>query len=324
MATTEVLLRRDVWFMRLGYNGPMNLALIETFSAVMKTGSTTKAAALLGISQPAVSRAMRRLEDTTKLKLFERSGPKLSPTPEAILLYQEILDIHVGLDRLKQTVVRIRDVGTGSLKVASSAALGLTFLPKVIDAFLRRHPRVAIKFEIASSATVRSLIVSGTYDIGLCADEIDRSNLVAEPFVSSRGVCVMRHDHPLSRRSTIAPSDLDGAALIALSPEDTARKAFDQVLTEAGATPRILVETPFSATVCQLALEGVGVGLANPITFLSEGYAKRGLVARPFEPEIWFKAITILPPQRVRSKLVDEFILEMGRCRERLLGTRTA
>ncbi|WP_262267393.1 LysR substrate-binding domain-containing protein [Microvirga yunnanensis] len=306
--------------MRFGYTPSMNLTLIETFSAVMKTGSTTKAAAILGISQPAVSRAMRRLEDTTRLKLFERSGPKLTPTPEAKLLYQEILDIHVGLDRLKQAVVRIRDVGSGSLKIASSAALGLTFLPKVIEGFLQRHPNVVIKFEIASSATVRSLIVSGAYDIGLCADEVDRSNLVAEPFVSSRGVCVMRQDHPLSSQTTIAPTDLDGTAFVALSPEDTARQAFDRVLAEAGVRPRILIETPFSATVCQFALEGVGVGLANPVTFLSEGYAQRGLVARPFEPPVWFKTILILPPQRVRSRLVDELIVEMNQYREKLLG----
>jgi DNA-binding transcriptional LysR family regulator len=305
--------------MQFGYDKLMNLTLIETFSAVMKTGSTTKAAALLGISQPAVSRALRRLEDTTKLKLFERSGPTLSPTPEAVLFYQEILDAHVGLDRLKQAVARIRDVGTGSLKIASSAALGLTFLPKVIQGFLRRRPNVAIKFEIASSANVRSLIVSGTYDIGLCADEIDRTNLVVEPFVSSRGVCVMRQDHPLSARSMIVPSDLNGAALVALSPEDTARKAFDQILSEAGVRPRIIIETPFSATVCQLALEGVGVGLANPLTFVTEDYASRGLVARPFEPAVSFRTIAILPPQRARSKLVDEFIGEMEQLREQLL-----
>jgi DNA-binding transcriptional LysR family regulator len=305
--------------MQFGYNERMNLALIETFSAVMKTGSTTKAAAILGISQPAVSRAMRRLEDTTKLKLFERSGPKLIPTPEATLLYQEIIDAHVGLDRLRQAVARIRDVGTSSLKIASLAAFGLTFVPKVIEAFLRKHPNVAIKFEIASSAAVRSLIVSGTYDIGLCADEIDRSNLVVEPFVSSRAVCVMRGDHPLSARTTIVPKDLDGAAFVALAPEDTARKAFDRILAEAGAKPRILVETPFSATVCQLVLEGVGIGLANSLTFVS-GYAERGLVARPFEPAVWFRTITILPPQRARSKLVDEFISEMSRYRAELLG----
>jgi len=59
----------------------MYLALIEAFSAVMKTGSTTRAAALMQISQPAVSHSVRRLEDTTKLKLFERSGPRLIPTP---------------------------------------------------------------------------------------------------------------------------------------------------------------------------------------------------------------------------------------------------
>ena len=58
--------------------GGMNLTLIEAFGAVMKTGSTTAAAELMHVSQPAISRSLKRLEDTTKLKLFERSGPRLT------------------------------------------------------------------------------------------------------------------------------------------------------------------------------------------------------------------------------------------------------
>ncbi len=304
-----------------GYNAGMNLALIETFSAVMKTGSTTRAATLLGISQPAVSRAIRRLEDTTKLKLFERLGPRITATPEALLLYREIVDNAVGMDRLRQAVVRIREVGTGSLKVASSAAMGLSFLPDVITAFLSKRPDVSITFEIASSSTVRNLVASGQFNVGLCADEIDRSNLIAELFVASRGVCVMGRDHPLSRNSVSRPRDLNGAPFIGLAPEDTSRKALQAVLDSARVQPRVVVETAFSGTVCQLALNGAGVGLANSFAYAAGGFDKLGLVARPFEPEIQFRSLLVLPPQRARSRLVDEFISIAGVQRDRVLAT---
>lgn len=286
----------------------MNLTLIEAFNAVMKTGSTTGAAGVLGISQPAISRSLKRLEDTTKLKLFERSGPRLIPTPEAHLLHREILDTYVGLDRLRQTVTRIRSAGTGALRVASSAALGLTFVPKVLKTFLERRPQVSVTFEIANSATVRNLVASGTHDIGLCADEIDASNLVIEPFVSTRGVCVMRPDHPLAKRSEIAPGMLDGERIISLSPDDTARKRFDAALAAAGARPHVAVETQFAATVCEFAAQGLGLGLTNSLTYLSGHYEAAGLVARPFVPAIPFRGLMILPPHRARSRLVDEFV----------------
>ncbi len=301
----------------------MNLSLIEAFSAVMKTGSTTQAATLLGISQPAISRSLKRLEDTTKLKLFERAGPRLSPTPEARLLYQEIIDTQIGLDRLRQSVARIRSVGTGSLRIASSAALGLAFVPKVLKRFLAQRAEVSVTFEIANSAAVRNLVASGTHDVGLCADEIDRENLVSRPFVETSGVIVMRADHPLASEEVITAEHLDDMPVISLSPDDTARKQLNRALAEAGVSPRISVETQFAASVCQLALEGAGIGLTNSLTYLSGGYASQGLVARPFRPRIAFRSLMILPPHRARSRLVDELVVLLEEERDKIFEACT-
>lgn len=286
----------------------MNLTLIEAFSAVMKTGSTTAAAELMHVSQPAISRSLKRLEDTTKLKLFERSGPRLTPTPEAHLLYQEVLDTFVGMDRLKQAVARMRAVGTGSVRIASSAALGLSFVPKVLKRFAERRPEVSIRFEIGNSVAVRNLVASGSYDIGLCAEEIDRSNLVVKPFIETRGVCVARPDHPLAGEAVIRPRMLDGEPVISLAPDDTARLQFDAALAAVGSTPRVVVETQFAATICQMALEGMGIGLTNSLTYLSDRFEALGLLAKPFEPPIAFRSLMILPPHRARSRLVDELV----------------
>jgi DNA-binding transcriptional LysR family regulator len=298
----------------------MNLALIEAFSAVMKTGSTTRAAALLQISQPAVSRSVRRLEDTTKLKLFERSGPRLIPTPEATLLYQEILATHVGLERLRQSVTRMREVGTGSLKIACSAAVGLTFLPAVIQDFLRTRDSVQITFDISGSSNVRNLVSSGLFDVGLCADEIDTTQLVVEPFIESPALCVMPPTYHLAKKSVIGPADLDGCAFIGLAPEDTARKALQKVLDEAGAKPRTVVETSFSSTICQLALEGVGVGIANSLSYHSGRFAELGLIAKPFAPTISFRSLMIFPPDRARSQVLEDFLRALKRHRARILS----
>jgi len=297
----------------------MNLSLIEAFTAVMKTGSTTAAATLLGISQPAISRALKRLEDTTRLKLFERSGSRLFATPEAHLLHREILDTNVGLDRLRQTVSRIRSVGTGTLRLASSAALGLSFVPKVLKGFLTKRPQVSVTLEIATSAVVRNLVASGSHDIGLCADEIDSSNLIVIPFISARGICVMRAEHILARNAVVTSDMLHGTPIISLAPGDTARNRFDQALDAVGAKANIVVETPFAATVCELAVLGLGIGLTNSLVFLSGDYEAKGLIARSFEPAIPFRSLMILPPHRARSQLVDELVSLLGQERDLLL-----
>ncbi|MBY0336976.1 MAG: hypothetical protein K2X11_10200, partial [Acetobacteraceae bacterium] len=107
-------------------------------------------------------------------------------------------------------------------------------------------------------------------------------------------------------------SDLDGVAMVALAPEDRARQRLDALLRRAGARPRTVAETPYSASVCELALQGLGVGLANWVAFAAGSYAERGLVARPFRPLIEFGALLLLPPLPARSALVGEFVAALG------------
>lgn len=284
----------------------MNLALLETFAAVMRSGSATRAAELLGVSQPAVSRALRRLEDTTGLKLFEREGRRIQATPEAQALYREVLEARAGLDRVRQAAARLKEVGTGALRVATSAAFGLHLMPRVIEAFLRDRPGVSVTLEVASSAVVRDLVAAGTYDLGVCADEVDRTGVVAEGLSETAGVIVLRADHPLAELPCIRPADLDGVAFAALAPEDRARRRFDSLLTRAGARPQIAVETAYAATVCEFALLGTGVGLTNWLAYATGSFEARGLVARPFAPAITFRAMLLLPAGRGRSRFVEE------------------
>lgn len=299
----------------------MNLALIEAFSAVMKSGSTTRAADLLGVSQPAVSRSLKRLEDTTRLRLFERNGPRLIATNEARQLYQEILDSYVGLERLKQAVTRIRAVGSGSIRIAASAALGLSFMPRVISRFTEHHPGVTVTFEIANSATVRNLVASGAFDIGLCADEIDRTNLHSEPFIATRGICVMPIDHPLATETVIRPEHLHEVSFISLAPDDSARKLLDRALARVGSVPRIVVETQFAATVCQLAVHRIGIGLTNSLAYVSGDFEGQGLAAVRFEPSIPFRALLIRPPDHARSQLIHDLSAILKTERDNLANT---
>jgi DNA-binding transcriptional LysR family regulator len=89
----------------------------------------------------------------------------------------------------------------------------------------------------------------------------------------------------------------------------------NHVLAEAGIALDIAVETPNSATVCALALEGVGIGLVNPMA--TDGFAERGLVLRLFEPAIYFKAFLLFRPDMQRSRLVKDLVAELLRARGR-------
>lgn len=284
----------------------MNFRQLEAFHAVMISGSASRAAELLQVTQPAVSRAVADLEKSVGFALFDRVRGRLVPTPEGQLFFADVAASFAGLDRLRMSAARIRDFGSGSIRIASLAALGSTLVPRAIRAFRERHPDIAITLHVTSSAQVRALIVSGQFGIGLAADEVDLSGVDHRVFSSARALCAIPPGHPLADRRVIRPTDLIGVPFLALAPEDQARARMGRVFADAGVQPNIVVETPYAATVCALALEGVGIGLVNPGA--TEGFAERGLVLKPFEPEVYFKTFLLFRPDAQKAVLVKHFV----------------
>ncbi|EJL27976.1 LysR substrate-binding domain-containing protein [Novosphingobium sp. AP12] len=283
----------------------MNFRQLEIYRALMVGGSASRAAELLRITQPAVSRAISELEHRIGFPLFDRVKGRLIPTPEGELFFRDVDGAFTGLDTLRASAARIRDFGSGSLRIASLAALGSTLVPRAVRRFREVNPHVSITLQILSSAAVRDHVVNQQFDIGLAADEVDLSGVDHSVFQSVRAVCVMPPDHPLADREIVRAEDMDGIAFIALAPEDRARARMTETFDAVGARPHIVVETPASLTVCALALEGVGLGLVNPAA--ADGFEQRGLIIKPYEPAVYFKAYILFRPDAQRARLVREF-----------------
>lgn len=292
----------------------MNFRQLETFRAVMISGTASRAAELLQITQPAVSRSIGELEAAVGFALFDRVRGRLVPTPEGQLFFRDVTTSFAGLDRLRSAAARIRDFGSGSIRIASLAALGSTLVPRAIQAFRKGHPQIAITLQILSSSAVRELVTSQQFDLGLAADEVDLSGVDHCVFGSFRAICAVPPRHPLAGRKVIRPGDLHGVAFLALSPEDRARQRIGQVLEAAGSQPQVVVETPNSGTICALALEGAGLGLVNPVA--ADGFAERGLVLLPFEPEVHFNSVLLFRPDAQKARLVKAFTGELMKARE--------
>ncbi|MEK1928736.1 MAG: LysR substrate-binding domain-containing protein [Pararhizobium sp.] len=286
----------------------MNLRQIEVFHAVVTNGTASKAADVLRISQPAVSKAVMELERQVGFELFDRSSGRMTPTPEAQLFFREVDASFSGLSYLRSAAARIRDFGSGEIRVASLSALSTNIVPKVLKAFQDRHPRVAITYQARTSSMVKDLVASGQFDIGVAADEIDLAGVESLPFANYRAAIALPGGHPLESLDVITPSDLDGQRFIALAPEDTTRHEADRIFDQEGVKPLIVLETPYSTTVCAMVHAGLGCGLMNPLT--AEPFLGTKLSIRPFEPAIHFRTLLLLPPNRRASRVVSDCIDE--------------
>jgi DNA-binding transcriptional LysR family regulator len=282
----------------------MNFRQVEAFRAVMTTGSASRAADLLQVTQPAISRGILELEKETGFPLFDRIRGRLVPTAEGQLFFRDVETTFQGLDRLRISAARIRDFGTGDIRIASLAALGSTLVPHALRLLRQQHASIAVTLQVAGSATVRELVVSSRFDVGLAADEIDVAGVEHQLFATPKAVCAMAASHRLCERTVVTPQDLHEEHFIALSPEDTVRRKLEKVFQDAGIRPKVVAETPNSSTVCALAMEGLGVGLVNP--YAADGYSARGVVFRPFSAAVHFRTLLIFRPDLPKSRIVRD------------------
>ncbi|WP_193180568.1 LysR substrate-binding domain-containing protein [Nisaea sediminum] len=299
-------------------NNPLNLRQVEIFHAVMVHGTTQRAAEMLNISQPGVSKAIQELERQLGFALFHRSRRRLVPTAEAHFYFREVEESFAALSRLRSAGARIRDFGSGQIRIATLSALSTNIVPRALVRFRKRHPDVSITLQAHLSATVKDLVAARQFDLGLAADEIDVTGVDAQPFSTFRGAIALPDGHPLTAKAELGPEDLDGEDFIALSPEDTTRQELERLLAERGSRPRMVLETPFANTVCAMVQAGMGIGYINPIC--AEPFLGKGLVLRAFAPPASFRTLLIRPPAMPPSLIIRDCIAAFE---EELDATRT-
>ena len=153
----------------------MDLRLLEAFRAVVDHRSVTNAAAVLGVTQPAVSAQIARLEQELGFSLFDRGAGRLKPTPEGVLFYAEASKALTGIDRLTQAAEHIRTAQTGRLIIASHPSAAISLLPGLVSAFLAERPGVLVRLLSRSSDVISRLLPTESYDIGIAELPVDET-----------------------------------------------------------------------------------------------------------------------------------------------------
>jgi len=287
----------------------MRVTEIETFRALMSSGSARKAAGLLGVTQPAVSQSLKRLETEAGFALFQRLRGRLHATPEAKALLVEVERVFVGLGAIEHRLRSLKEFGVDQLQVACYPAFGLGFMPRCLKQLMAssaKGPRPHVSLQVLSSKEVKDRVVSGLADFGLMADEVSVEGLDPTTFARFPGVVVMKKNHPLARHKQVRPEQLAELPFLALNPEDASRQRLDAKLAEHGVTLSASIHTPYAASICEMALHGLGVGIVNPITALD--YADRGLAVRKLSIDVTFSCFLAIPAGQVLSGTAKRFL----------------
>ncbi|MCW2305828.1 LysR substrate-binding domain-containing protein [Rhodobium gokarnense] len=285
----------------------MGLQHIETFRAVVMTGSMTRAAEELHTSQPQISRLIGQLEEIAGFSLFTRNGTRIATSAEGAKFFEEVEKAFVGLKTLEAAADDIRSFRAQNLRVAAMPRLAGGLLTRAVAALKTDYPDVMVSIHSGTASAVDTWVGSGICDVGLVMlYGAGGTGLDMVPVSTSQCVCVLPAGHRLADREAVGAADLAGERFIAFSSGGSLRRQVDAFFREEGVEPAIAVETDLGASACALVRAGLGVSIINPMAALEEA-AGMDIVVRPVRPELTVTLGLIFPPYRQRTRLVDLF-----------------
>lgn len=282
---------------------------MEIFRAVMTTGSVTKAARHLNISQPAVSKQLRRVEDVLGFRLFKRENGRLRPTAEAKELHPAVDRIFANVDAVSKIAQDLRDMKTGLIRIATTPSLGMTYLPPVISSFVRDRPGVHIGFKILNAEQTVERTVNRQVDLGFLQSPVNDAGLAVDAICDASVVCAMPASHPLARMDVVEPRMLADERLISVNRASVIGALIDDAFTRAGLLRDSVVEVSHSFIAFSLVESCAGIAVIDPLVQFERFFPN--VVVRPFQPRIRIDPKIIYPSTSPLSRLNESFVTHM-------------
>jgi DNA-binding transcriptional LysR family regulator len=269
--------------------------------------TVTRAAEMLFISQPAVTRLLADLEENCGFKLFERVRGRLQPTAEAQLLYEEVNRSLVGIERIVRTAHAIKTQQRGTLHVTAPPSIALSFLPRAITSFLSGRGEITFTLGLYDSRTIVDMVLGQRCDLGIVNLSISQAGTYGDSLITVGHVCAVPVGHRLAGRDVITPADLEGERFLPHAAFIDTRLVLDAMFAAHGV--KVLpaqVECQTSAAMCSLAAAGHGIALVDAITGLE--YKGKDLRFVPFQPMVPIEFSILQPMQRTKPRLVESFV----------------
>ncbi|NUT61387.1 LysR family transcriptional regulator [Herbaspirillum sp. C9C3] len=278
----------------------MNLRQIEVFRAVMRAGTLSGAAEVLHVSQPAVSRLIRYLESKLQVALFERSGGRLHPTPEAMALMREIDSAWRSIDRVKMYAEQLRHGVSDTLRICTNLSPALDLLPRAVAELKRRMPGLHIAMEIATQTQITEQLLTGECDIGVAAFVQHRHPALTHHLIGEGNVlCVMAADHPLAMRTQLKLEEIQAYDVISFGTETAHGKVVEALLGSSEALRKATVDVRYAYIACSVAVHGWGIALVDDLTVA--GFKDPRLVAVPLAQSVRYGAYAMSSAERPPS-----------------------
>lgn len=191
---------------------------LKVFYTVAQKLSFTRAAEALFVSQPAVTKHIKELEEQVGTALFTRKGSNISLTPAGQILLKHTRQIFETYARLENELSQLNDEVSGNIRIGASTTLSQYVLPRILALFKAGYPSINFSFTSGNSEVIEQLVMTGKIDIAIVEGNSHHSEILYEPFVKDEIVLVTKAGSALAQKKEIKPSQLSAIPLVLREP----------------------------------------------------------------------------------------------------------
>jgi DNA-binding transcriptional LysR family regulator len=286
----------------------MQIESLKVFCDLAETESFTKAAQINHVTQSAVSQQMSSLERQFKSLLIERSKKKFRLTREGQVLYDYSKQIIQTYDSLYSRLQEIKDIVSGTIRVATIYSIGLHDLPPYLKKFLKAYPTVNVHVEYRRSNQVYEDVLGNVVDLGLVAYPARDAKLEVVPLRKDMMVLICHPQHPLARAKGVKLKDIAGQKFIGFEPDIPTRRAIDKILKENSVAVQHVMEFDNIETVKRAVEIDAGIAIVPHGTITQEVSKQTLAEIRIEDAEFYRPLAAIHKKNKVLSPAMKQFL----------------
>ncbi|ATZ93511.1 MULTISPECIES: LysR family transcriptional regulator [Dickeya] len=260
----------------------LNLELLETFTTVIREGSFSAAANRLNLSQPAVSQQFRQLEHYFGVRLAERSGKNLRPTPAGDMLLIKAEQIHRLLGETRQAIAEYTEDVMGHVILGTGATACIHLMPSLLRQLRQDYPRLTVGVRTGNTRDIIQAVIDNRIDAGLVTLPIPSANVAVTPVMEDELVAIS--NDPAFPES-ISPAFLHSRPLILFERGSSTRTLIDRWFNDAGTQPQPVMELGSIEAIKEMVLAGLGCSIVPKMSVGSDALASAFHI-RPLSPTL--------------------------------------
>lgn len=287
----------------------MEIRVLRYFLTVVREGGINRAAEVLHITQPTLSRQLAQLEEEVGVKLFHRGAKKIALTNEGILLRRRAEEILSLVDRTEKELVEQEELVEGRIVIGCGELAAVQILPDIIASFYEKYPLVTYDIFTANADLVKEQMEKGLIDIGVLLEPIDIGKF---DFIrlagKERWVVLMRPDDPLAEQDAVSAKDLEHLPLI-LPRRTNVQNELSSWFGDSFQSTNILFTSNFSTNGALMVQRGLAYSIAieGSIPF----WDREKIACRPLSPELTSNSVLAWKRQQPYSLAATKFIGHM-------------